>query len=133
MSVSVDNVQDWLEGFGRVWRDRDAQGAAALFTDDASYRNSPFLGEPFVGRHAIEGFWRAAVADVADVHFRYGAPVIEGNRVGVEWWTTLTSAGQPYTLAGNLLLTFADEQVSDLRESFVKQPGTHQPHPGWGL
>lgn len=133
MSVSADNVKNWLESFGRVWRERDAKGAAAIFTEDASYRNTPFLDEPFVGHEAIEGFWKAAVADVADVDFRYGVPVIEGDRVGVEWWTTLKSGGDDYTLAGNFLLTFSGDRVSDLRESFVKQQGTRSPHPGWGL
>ncbi|MGJ6126940.1 nuclear transport factor 2 family protein [Mycolicibacterium sp. Y3] len=132
MSVSAVSVTSWLEGFGRVWRERDAKGAAELFTDDASYRNSPFLGEPFVGHPAIEGFWRAAVANVSDVDFRYGVPVIDGDRVGVEWWATLKSDGEEHTLAGNFLLAFAGERVADLRESFVKQKGTHQPHPGWG-
>lgn len=133
MSVSTENVETWLKSFGTVWRERDAKGAAALFTEGASYRNSPFLDEPFVGHEAIEGFWAAAVADVSDVDFRYGFPVINGDRVGVEWWTTLKSAGREYTLAGNLLLTFAGDRVSDLRESFVKQEGTRLPHPGWGL
>lgn len=132
MSVSAVAVTSWLEDFGKVWRERDARAAAELFTERASYRNSPFLGEPFVGTDAIEGFWRAAVEDVADVDFRYGVPVIDGDRVGVEWWATLKSGGAAYTLAGNFLLTFAGERVADLRESFVKQQGTYQPHPGWG-
>lgn len=133
MSVSGDVVKQWLESFGRVWRDGDAEAAAAIMTDDASYRNSPFLGEPYVGRAAIEGFWRAAVVDVSDVDFRYGTPVIDGDRVGVEWWTILRSSGEEYTLAGNFLLTFAGDKVSDLRESFVKQKGALEPHVGWGL
>ena len=132
MSVSAVAVTSWLENFGKVWRERDARGAAELFTEHASYRNSPFLDEPFVGTDAIEGFWRAAVADVADVDFRYGVPVIDGDRVGVEWWATLTSGGEAHTLAGNFLLTFSAERVADLRESFVKQKGTYHPHPGWG-
>lgn len=133
MSVSNDVVNEWLESFGRVWRERDAKGAAAIFTEDANYRNSPFLDVPFVGHDAIEGFWEAAVADVADVDFRYGSPVIEGDRAGVEWWTILRAGSKEYTLAGNFLLTFAGDRVSDLRESFVKQEGSRQPHLGWGL
>ncbi|QIZ39094.1 nuclear transport factor 2 family protein [Saccharopolyspora sp. ASAGF58] len=133
MTVSADVVKEWLESFGRVWRERDAKGAAAIFTEDACYRNTPFLEEPFVGHEAIEGFWEVAVADVADVDFRYGVPVIEGDRVGVEWWTILQSGGEEYTLAGNFLLTFEGDRVSDLRESFVKQKGARRPHLGWGL
>ena len=133
MSVSDDVVRQWLESFGRVWRERDASGAAAIFGNEASYRNSPFLDAPFVGRPAIEGFWAAAVAHVSDVDFRYGTPVIDGDRVGVEWWAILKSGGDDYTLAGNFLLTFEGGLVSDLRESYVKEAGVRQPHPGWGL
>ncbi|MCE0762495.1 nuclear transport factor 2 family protein [Pseudonocardia kujensis] len=133
MSVSEGVVEEWLESFGRVWRERDAKAAAAIFTADAHYRNSPFLDEPFVGQDEIEGFWENAVADVSDVDFRYGTPVIDRDRVGVEWWTILRSRGEQYTLAGNFLLTFSGEKVSDLRESFVKEEGALQPHPGWGL
>lgn len=133
MSVSTDVVVSWLEDFGRVWRESDVEGAAAIMTPDASYRNSPFLDKPYVGRDAIAGFWEAALVGVSDVDFRYGTPVIEGNRVGVEWWTILRTNGVPYTLAGNFLLTFEGDKVADLRESFVKQEGALEPHDGWGL
>lgn len=132
MSVSEDVVRNWLDGFGKVWRERDAKAAAAIMTEDGSYRNSPFLDEAFVGHEAIEGFWEAAVANVAGVDFRYGAPVIQGDRVAVEWWTVLLSSGEPYTLAGIFLLTFSGDKVSDLREAYVKEPGTRKPHDGWG-
>jgi hypothetical protein len=133
MSVSLEVVTSWLEGFGRVWREGDAVAAAALHTSDASYRNSPFLVEPYVGTRAIEQFWRQALVGVSDVDFRFGTPVIEGDRAGVEWWTILRSDGEEATLAGNFLLTFEGELVSDLRESFVKVHGARQPHAGWGL
>ncbi|WP_456696682.1 nuclear transport factor 2 family protein [Aeromicrobium sp. P5_D10] len=133
MSVSIDVVTAWLEEFGRVWRDSDVQGAVDIMTPDGSYRNSPFLDKPYVGHDAIAGFWEAALVGVSDVDFRYGAPVIDGDRVGAEWWVTLRSDGEPYTLAGNFLLTFEGDKVSDLRESFVKQQGALTPHDGWGL
>lgn len=133
MRLTSDVVTDWLESFGRVWREADAIAAAGIMTPDASYRNSPFLDVPYVGFNAIKGFWDAALVGVTDVKFHYGTPVIEGSRAGVEWWTTLRSYGEPYTLAGNFLLTFDGSLVSDLRESFVKQSGAHPPHDGWGV
>lgn len=132
MSVSESIAREWLDSFGKVWRERDAAGAAAIFTADGSYRNSPFLDAAFVGHTAIEGFWETAVSAVADVDFRYGAPVIDGDRVAVEWWANLKSNGVDYTLAGIFLLTFSGALVSDLREAYVKQEGVLRPHPGWG-
>ena len=30
-------VQEWVDGYGRAWTDRDADAAAALFTEDSIY------------------------------------------------------------------------------------------------
>lgn len=133
MSVSENVVRDWLDSFGKVWRESDAKTAAEIMTEDGSYRNSPFLDEAYVGHEAIEGFWINALVNVSDVDFRYGAPVIDGDRVAVEWWTFLRSSGEPFTLAGIFLLTFVGDKVTDLREAYVKEAGTRQPHAGWGV
>lgn len=133
MSVSRETVLAWLEGFGRVWREGDADGAAALHPADGVYRNSPFLKAPYVGTEAIRGFWERALVGVSEIDFRYGEPVIQGDRAAVEWWVTETNNGAPATLAGIFLLTFQGGLVSDLREAFVTQPGAHAPHEGWGV
>lgn len=133
MSVSTATAKEWFESFGRVWKTKDAPAAAEIMTEYASYRNSPFLEQPYVGRAAIEGFWVAALQNVQDVDFRYGEPVVEGDRAAAEWWAVVTPIeGEPFTLAGNFLLTFEGDLVSDLRESFVKVLGITLPHPGWG-
>ncbi len=128
----METVTTWLDNFGKVWRESDAEAAAALHPADGVYRNSPFLEEPYVGTEAIRGFWERALVGVGELDFRYGIPVIDGDRAAVEWWVTEVNAGEAYTLAGIFLLTFEGELVSDLREAFVKQPGALQPHEGWG-
>ncbi|MBN9153252.1 MAG: nuclear transport factor 2 family protein [Microbacterium sp.] len=133
MSVSLETVTAWLDRFGTVWREGDAVAAAALHPADGVYRNSPFLDEPYVGTDAIRGFWERALVGVSDIDFRYGTPVIDGDRAAVEWWVTETNNGEAATLAGIFLLTFQGELVADLREAFVKQAGAHQPHDGWGV
>jgi len=133
MSVSADTVNAWLEEFGRVWRESDADGAAALHPADGVYRNSPFLEQPFVGTEAIKGFWERALVGVSEIDFRWGKPVIEGNRAAVEWWVTEMNNGEPATLAGIFLLTFEGALVSDFREAFVKQAGKLEPHENWGV
>jgi hypothetical protein len=42
-----------------------------------------------------------------DVRVRFGEPIAEGDRVAVEWWATMTADGDPVTLVGCLLLSFA--------------------------
>jgi len=132
MSVSIETVTAWLDDFGKVWRESDAVGAAALHPADGVYRNSPFLPQPFVGTDEIRGFWERALVGVSEIDFRYGAPVIDGDRVAVEWWVTEMNGGEAATLAGIFLLTFEGDKVADLREAFVKQSGKHEPHEGWG-
>lgn len=126
-------LQEWLEGFGRAWRERDGDVVAALFTQDAVYRSSPFE-EPAVGRAAIRDFWRQATAAHEDVDVRFGEPVAAGRRVVVEWWATLRDGGRRVTLPGSLVLSFAaDGRCEEVREYWHVEEGEHEPHPGWGL
>jgi hypothetical protein len=34
-------VQEWVDGYADAWRDRDADAAAKLFTNDCLYREHP--------------------------------------------------------------------------------------------
>ena len=49
-------VNRWLAAYEAAWRAPDTQGLAALFTEDASYRQSPYQ-EPVVGLGVIRRMW----------------------------------------------------------------------------
>ena len=49
-------VNRWLAAYEAAWRAPDTQGLAALFAEDASYRQSPYQ-EPVVGLGAIRRMW----------------------------------------------------------------------------
>ena len=49
-------VDAWLERYRIAWEEGDADAAAALFTEDAVYRSSPFR-EPQVGQDGIRAYW----------------------------------------------------------------------------
>lgn len=122
----------WIEAYGRAWETGDEDLLVSLFTDDASYRSSPFRG-PFRGRDEIRAYWRRNAGTQRDKRVRMGRPFVEGNRVAVEWWTTMVDEGEAVTLPGCLLLRFeADGRCSDLREYWHVERGTHDPFPGWG-
>lgn len=54
--MNSDDVMRWVAGYERAWRDGDRESVAALFSDDAAYRASPY--EPSeVGHDAIKAFW----------------------------------------------------------------------------
>jgi hypothetical protein len=126
------SVAEWAEAYGRAWVDRDADAAAALFTDDAEYRAHTFQ-EPYRGRDGVRSYWSEVTSTQANVAVRMGEPFGDGDRAAVEFWTTMENGGAEVTLAGCLLLRFApDGLCSALREYWFFESGTHQPHPGWG-
>jgi ketosteroid isomerase-like protein len=54
--VDHDDVKRWVDGYERAWRDSDREAVVQLFSDDATYRASPY--EPSAtGHDAIKAFW----------------------------------------------------------------------------
>ena len=124
---------DWLQGYRRAWIERDADLAATLFTADAIYREQPFQ-EPFVGREAIRRYWHDVTRSQSAIELRYGTPLATGRRLAVEWWANLLNDGSPVTLAGEFLLTFADNgQCRELREYWAMSTSRMTPPDGWGV
>jgi len=125
-------LADWIEGYRRAWVERDPQAAAALFTEDASYRSSPFV-EPNLGQEGVVAYWTGATSTQAEVEVEMGEPLVDGNHAAVEWWTRMRADGDEITLVGCLLLRFAaDGRCEDLREYWNYERGRLPPHEGWG-
>jgi ketosteroid isomerase-like protein len=56
VAMTRDDVLRWVSAYERAWRDGDLGAVAMLFTDDATYRESPY--EPaHIGHEAIRAFW----------------------------------------------------------------------------
>lgn len=51
-------VGSWVDAYERAWRAPGTDGIPALFTDDATYLQSPYE-EPVVGVEAIGRMWEA--------------------------------------------------------------------------
>jgi hypothetical protein len=118
----------WLHHYGLAWEEGDADAAAALFTAAAVYRSSPFR-EPHIGRAAIRQYWARATADQSGTKVRFGTPIVDGNRVAVEWWATFDDG----TLPGTLYLRFApDGLCEELRETWNWSDEPREPPDGWG-
>jgi len=126
-------LADWIEGYRRAWVERDPEAAAGLFTEDASYRSSPFRERPNLGREGVLAYWTRATGSQEDVEVEMGEPLVDGDHVAVEWWTRMRSDGEDVTLVGCLLLRFApDGRCEDLREYWNVESGRLPPHEGWG-
>jgi hypothetical protein len=125
-------VDAWLDGYRRAWEQADSPAVLGLFTTDASYRSHP-LRPAHIGHDGVAAYWGRATADQRDVRVRFGDPVVDGDRVAVEWWTTMTAGGAPATLAGCLLLAFAgDGRCRALRECWHEAEEVLDPPRDWG-
>ena len=127
-------VQQWVDAYADAWRERDADAAAALFTEDSSYRAHP-LQEAYLGSDGVRAYWADVTSTQDAVDVRMGSPVVseDGRRAAVEFWVQMQSSGDEVTLVGILFLRFAEDGRSkDLRETWFFEPGDHAPHAGWG-
>jgi uncharacterized protein (TIGR02246 family) len=52
------DVRRWVDAYERAWRSAGTSGLAGLFTQDATYRASPWA-QPVEGLEAISEFWDA--------------------------------------------------------------------------
>jgi len=122
----------WLAAYRQAWTARDADAAAALFTEDATYAEQPYEAA-FVGRGGVRDYWARVTATQSDIEMQFGTPITVGNRTAVEWWTTLKNGGVPMTLAGAFILTFdASGLCRTLREYWHFVAETKTPKRGWG-
>jgi len=144
------SVQNWIESYGEAWRSRDAEAAAVLFTEDSIYRSHPFR-MPYYGQDGVRAYWTKATADQRGLDLRFGTPVVDGDRVAIEWWAVMrvmkrsgvaggpvTGQGTPGetlgTLPGCLFLIFApDGRCRELREYWHWKDEEVRPPEGWGL
>jgi uncharacterized protein (TIGR02246 family) len=133
MSGGNVRVEEWARRYARAWEEADAEAAAALFTEDATYRSDPF-GEPHRGREGVRAYWRDVTASQAKVVVDVGRILADGNRVLVEWWTQMDSDGTPVTLPGALILDFDEAGLCRaLREYYNVEVGRRlSPPEGWG-
>jgi hypothetical protein len=128
----VIDVETWVERYAGAWVDMDAEAAAALFTDDATYRSFIF-DEPHVGRDGVRSYWSEVTSTQSDVQVRMGRPIFEGRRAAVEFWTNMQSDGADVTLVGCLLLIFDDEgSCQSLDEYYEFAQGRIEPPEIWG-
>lgn len=126
------DVTEWIEGYRVAWETRDSAAAAALFTEDATYRSN-IVEEPHRGRTGVAGYWDSVTEGQSGVRVRMGRPFVEGFRVAVEFWTNMKVAEDDVTLPGCLLLDFNDGWLcTRLREYWHYMPGTFEPPPEWG-
>jgi ketosteroid isomerase-like protein len=130
--MTVDRVREWAEAYRTAWEAADSDAAAALFSEDATYR-SEIYQEPHRGRSGVFDYWSGVTAAQSDVSVVMGNPFVDGDRAVVEFWTKMSVNGDPVTVAGALMLDFDDQGLcTALREYWNLKEGYSDPPDGWG-
>lgn len=120
-AISGASVVEWLAAYGQAWETRDADAAAALFTEDATYQENPHE-EPFNGRTGIRDYWSKVTADQRDVSFTSDVITTFGRSAVAHWSARFTSAssGATVDLDGVFLLEFDESGLcNNLREWWI--------------
>ncbi len=124
----------WLAAYRQAWITRNAEQVAQLFTEDATYQSHP-LRPPYRGRAEIRAYWQRVTSTQDNIEVRWGTPIVAGNRMAVEWWTTMHDSEEgDVTLPGCLLLRFSEDGLcEELREYWNLETGDRiLPQTGWG-
>jgi hypothetical protein len=109
-------AQHWADEWSRGWREHDSARIAALYSDEAIHRSSPFR-EPGRGPDGARAYADWAFAD----------------EDSAECWAISTSNGNEQTLAGASLLRFSSEGlVLEQWDYWNIDEGRRRPPKEWG-
>jgi hypothetical protein len=121
MSFELDrhDFARWLEGYREAWERSEPARAAALFTETASYRETPF-DPPMEGRAAIEDYWAKAVAGQKDIRFTYEVLACADDVGLCRWHVAFTGVpgGEAIDLDGIFRCRFAEAGLVETFEEW---------------
>ena len=103
-----------IDRFNEFFNRRDADGLAALLTDDTVFEDtSPAPdGRRIEGKASVVEFWRGWFVRNADARFESEEVIVSGNRATVLWVYHKMRNGQPWHLRGVDVFTVRDGKVA---------------------
>jgi ketosteroid isomerase-like protein len=110
-----------IDRFNEVFNQHDADGLAALLTDDTVFEDtSPAPdGRRIEGKTSVVEFWRGWFARNADARFESEEVIVSGSRATVLWVYHKMRNGQPWHLRGVDVFTVRDGKVAE-KLAYVK-------------
>ena len=122
--MNPESLRIWLEDYGLAWEERDPEAVGKLFTEDATYQETPFT-QPMRGREAIREYWSRVVATgQEEIRFRHEVLAINEATAIAHWWASFArvSSKARVSLDGIVLLTFDTAGLcKELREWWVRK------------
>ena len=110
--MTEQDVHDWLAEYGRAWVDGDPGRVVMLFSDTATYRETPF-DKPMRGRREIREYWQKGAADAQEnVEFMSQVWAVVDDTAIAGWQARFTekASGVRVELDGTFRLVFSSEQ-----------------------
>jgi len=117
--VTLNELRDWLDAYGRAWERQDVDAFLACFTEDAEYYWGPF-GEPLRGHDEIRARTEKAVSQQHGIVFGHEPLAITPDGRGIAWWTVtydVPASGKRVQDEGIFLVTLdGDGRCREFRE-----------------
>ena len=117
--MNRESLDTWLRAYGQAWKSRSPQAIGELFTEDATYLETPFV-KPLRGRAAIRDYWtEVVVRSQQEIQFGHEVLVLQENTGIAHWWASFVriKSGKTTRLDGVFLLAFDSEGCcTSLRE-----------------
>ena len=109
--MTLNDLDAWLQAYGRAWERQDVDAFVACFTADAVYHWGPF-GSPLRGHDPIRERTQAAVSGQSDIVFEHEPLAVTQDGRGISWWTVtyaVAASGQRLQDEGIFLVTLGDD------------------------
>jgi ketosteroid isomerase-like protein len=108
--LTMERLGAWLDAYGEAWESRDADKAAVLFSEDSTYRVTPYE-EPHRGPEGVRQYWAGVTENQRNVDFQHRALAVSGN-TGIAHWSAnfdVAPDGPHIELDGVFVLDFDDD------------------------
>jgi SnoaL-like domain len=115
--VTLEELDRWLDVYGRAWENKDVDGFVECFTADALYFWGPW-GDPLQGHDGIRAATEQAVSGQDNVRFGHESLAFTPDGRGIaRWWVSMDVPGEGVELEGIFLVTLdEDGRCTDFRE-----------------
>ncbi len=115
--------KSWMDAYGKAWERRDAEGAAALYTENGTYQVTPFV-EAMRGRKAIFEYWSNVARTEENVQFGYEI-LVASREINIARWSAsfvIMPQGLKTKLDGIFVISLDEKgRCTSLREWWHKQ------------
>ena len=122
--LTMVGLKAWLDAYGDAWESRDADAAAQIFAEDATYQVTPYE-EPHAGQEGVRQYWAGVTENQRNVQFDYQPIAVDGD-TGIAHWSAqfdIDPDGHHLELDGIFVLKFDDDgKCRQLREWWHLKP-----------